>query len=385
MNPAIVVVTYNRPQSLKRLLDSIEKAVFPENVNIQLVISIDYHDSEEHKECVQIANYFIWNNGDKIVIEYKENQGLRKHILSCGDLTSKYESIIVLEDDLIVSPYFYIYSSEALSYYYDNDKIAGISLYNHKQNFMLDLPFEPLSTSSDVYFLQIASSWGQAWNVKHWEKFKNWYENSPILSDIFMPDYMKAWPESSWLKYFIGYLIENQKHFVYPKISLTTNFGDSGTHNTNVNSNFQVPFLIEYKTFIFESIEESLNIYDSFFEINPKILKRLNPKLLSYDFEVDLYGLKNIEYLKKGMILSSKKVKDKNQVNLTFGCRTKPLLSNIYLNIPGNSFALTSINNLSSSNDFYFDNPLVYFYFFNERKIWDELKLFLNIIKNKIC
>ena len=86
-----------------------------------------------------------------------------------------YENIIVLEDDLFVSPYFYKYANDALKFYNKTESIGGISLYNHKRNFLNTIPFELIPDSNDVFFLQIASSWGQAWSKKQWLGFKNWY------------------------------------------------------------------------------------------------------------------------------------------------------------------------------------------------------------------
>ena len=95
-HPAIVVVTYNRPDSLMRLLGSLTKARYP--VGVPLIISIDGGDNRE-KQVVKIAEEFPWPHGKKEVICHEKNLGLRKHILSCGDLTERYDSVIVLEDD----------------------------------------------------------------------------------------------------------------------------------------------------------------------------------------------------------------------------------------------------------------------------------------------
>ena len=88
MKPAIVVVSYNRPNSLRRLLNSVKSAVYHSN-DIRLIISVDYQDSHNHNEVVQLANEFDWVYGEKKIIEHKENLGLKAHVLSCGDLVNK--------------------------------------------------------------------------------------------------------------------------------------------------------------------------------------------------------------------------------------------------------------------------------------------------------
>lgn len=101
MNPAIVVVAYNRPLSVTRLLNSLSKAKYLVD-NITLVISIDFENSDKHREVVKVVNDFEWKHGQKQIIQYEKNIGLKNHIISCGDLTEVYGSIILLEDDLVV-------------------------------------------------------------------------------------------------------------------------------------------------------------------------------------------------------------------------------------------------------------------------------------------
>ena len=68
-------------------------------------------------DVVDLANGFVWNFGEKSVLHHDQNLGLRAHIISIGDLTYKFGSIILLEDDLIVSPWFYEYALAAESFY----------------------------------------------------------------------------------------------------------------------------------------------------------------------------------------------------------------------------------------------------------------------------
>src|SRR5689334_4123595 len=126
--PAIVISAFNRPASLRRLLNSIEAARYDLN-DIDLVISIDKSDSDEVEKT---AEKFKWKYGEKKIILQNEPLGLKQHILRCGDLTSDYNAIILLEDDLMVSPYFYEYAIKALEYYKDDKMLAGISLYNYE-------------------------------------------------------------------------------------------------------------------------------------------------------------------------------------------------------------------------------------------------------------
>ena len=101
-NIPIVVVAYDRLHSLKRITDSLLQAEYPQGA--ELIISIDRGDN---RQVLEYADSLSWPFGEKRVIYRPENLGLKRHILCCGDLTQDYDGIILLEDDLVVSPDFY--------------------------------------------------------------------------------------------------------------------------------------------------------------------------------------------------------------------------------------------------------------------------------------
>ena len=138
---AIVVVTFNRPNSLERLLKSLYYSDYTGYSDIILYISIDFSDNSE---CQKIAESFDWIHGDKIIISHNSNLGLKKHILSCGDLVKKHDAIIVLEDDLLVSPQYFKFAVSAYDFYKNDSRIAGISLYNYNYNENAYCGFEPI-------------------------------------------------------------------------------------------------------------------------------------------------------------------------------------------------------------------------------------------------
>ena len=138
IKPVIVVVAYRRLHTLKRLLHSIEKAIYNLD-DITLIISIDYHP--DNSEVIKCAEEFNWEYGNKIIKTHKENMGLQRHIIECGDYSIEYGAAIILEDDEIVAPSFYEYTRLAHDFYDDDERIAGISLYGHEWNGMPEKNF----------------------------------------------------------------------------------------------------------------------------------------------------------------------------------------------------------------------------------------------------
>ena len=88
MNIAICIIAYNRIDSLKRVLTSLEQSYYDESVT--LIISIDKSNTTQVED---FAKQYHWKQGEKRVITHPENLGLRKHVLKCGDLLQEYDAL----------------------------------------------------------------------------------------------------------------------------------------------------------------------------------------------------------------------------------------------------------------------------------------------------
>lgn len=344
MLPAIVVVAYNRKNSLKRLLQSLAAAKFESYNNVPIVISIDKGGDSS---IVEVAQNFVWKYGEKHIITHKENLGLRNHIISCGNLTTSFSSVIILEDDLLVSPYFYDYAVKAQSCYESEPNISGISLYSYDFNEYAEANFKPLDDGYDNYFVQTASSWGQLWTQEQWAGFRSWYDNHASdpwnLSDP-LPQSVIQWPQTSWKKYFIKYMVAQNKYFVYPRTSLTTNYGDAGTNHKGKSHNYQVPLLLGIRNYNFSDFKNSLSIYDAYYELDSAVVKQMNSALGSFDFELDLYGTKNIKKVKSEYLIS---IRDCNRCEQAYGIKLVPQELNILYATEGQFFSLGKTTNFA--------------------------------------
>jgi hypothetical protein len=335
-HPAIVVVTYNRQNSLMRLLGSLSKARYPEGV--PLVISIDGGDHRE-KEIVKIAEKFRWPHGKKEVICHEKNMGLRRHILCCGDLTQRYDSVIVLEDDTYVSPVFYLYAMQTVRFYGPRPEIGGISLYAPRLNPTTHLIFEPLSDGADVYFIQWASSWGQIWTYRQWLEFRQWYarNDGPITDDACIPDDAVQWPESSWKKYYVKYLVETDRFFVYPRESLSTSFQEAGLHMDNASIALQTALQCIKETYRLQHLENSCCVYDAWHNLLPDRLNKFVPELKEYEYVVDLSGHRPLKKIKAPYLLTCRPAS--NPI-LQFGKKMRPIEMNVIEMLPGQGISL---------------------------------------------
>jgi len=332
MNIAVIIVGFDRPKSLSRLFDNIKSCDDFDLVDI--IFSIDKSSSQDN--ILKLVKSFIDNKENCFLRTFDQRLGLREHILSCGDMVENYDAVVVLEDDIVVSKCFLSYVFSALEFTKDDEGVAGISLYSPAINEMSLLPFSPKRTGFDNYYLQSAQSWGQCWSKRMWEDFRSWYSNnsSRLELDYDMPSRIYSWPETSWKKYYMKYLVEAKKTFFYPYDSLSSNYSDVGQHNKILTPYFQVPLISDKKLYNFGRIKEVPN-YDIFFE-------RLGLTFNGESLCTDLYGTKRVADSR--FILTSKKIKGLKVKS--YGLTYRPQEDNYLKNAEGNDVHLYDLKGL---------------------------------------
>ena len=327
---AIVVVGYNRLDSIKRVLKSLLDSSYPSN-DIPLVISIDCGGVEELYEYVK---GFAWPYGEKFVNIEKERLGLKKHIFKCCGFSKYFKGVIILEDDSFVAPYFYYYATCAIDRYGEDDLVCGISLYVSHNNEYVNIPFFPYNNGSDVFLLQDVQTRGECFTYHQWESFEKWLPNNEDrdFSEVYMPERIKTW-KRAWSKYYYAYMVEVGKYFVYPYTSFVTNMGAVGEHATTVVNVVQVALEWGHKEYIFPS-SQNLVRYDAFY-CNEELYNRLS--LPPNDLCIDYYGF-NPNIPRRRYVLTYKSLPYK--IIRTFGLRMYPIEVNVIMNIEGSGLFL---------------------------------------------
>ena len=324
MNNAIVAIAYNRPDSLMRLLGSLNKSDIDENVT--LYISIDF---SENSKCLEVSEAFNWKFGDKNIISHTESLGLKQNVLTSGNLSKNHDLFFMFEDDIVVSPSFYKYAKSVYNYFGNDISIAGYSLYSPIFNEVAEVEFSSISDGYDNYFMQVPSSLGQFWTRQQWLNFTEWLMlNDEVKSNSKLPEYVVNWPNSSWKKHFYDYLVKNNKTIVYPTKSFSANITIEVGEHVSSNLGFYNPDIsIKKEDFRFISQNDSVNDYDSFYEFS----SRLSNKLTNFNnVEFDIYGTKDVNNIDCDYLLSVKKcdniIKEYDFVNF-------PIQINIITNI----------------------------------------------------
>lgn len=344
MNPVIVINAYNRPASLQRLLTSLKLSKL--EAGIDIVFSLEY---DAHADVAAQVKNFEWSYGEKTIIQQPSRQGLIGHFMFCGSLTEKYGTIIYLEDDLFLGPDFYVYAKKILAVYGEEERLAGFSLNALWFNGYLHLPFKPIEDGNPNFFLQVPWYQGQIYTPAQWAHFKNWYNNYKGVNHALQihPIFNNYQLTDDWFPVKTQYLIEMGKYYCFPRAAQCVNFGDAGTHFKNNTNFFQTELSLGVNTHAtYTSFDESIAVYDSFFELLPERLKRLAPHMATVDVELDLHGTKDFKKMQAEYVLTP--VAAASAV-ATYGYEMRPQELNIVYNVPGNHFHLARVKDVVDS------------------------------------
>lgn len=238
----IVLFVYSRPLHTKKTIDSLQKnSIAAES---ELIIYSDASKNEATQESVVEVRKLIKNvTGFKkvTIIERMVNWGLAASIIDGVTATiNQHGKVIVLEDDLITSPYFLTFMNEALDFYQNDKDIYSVTGFNFSSTFM----HFPSSFLSDIFLNIRPMSWSWATWEKEWhgidwdvndfnefisskQKVRNFNKGGTDLSRM-LEAQMNGQLDSWYIRWCYN-AFKKKKFTIYPKVSLVNNIGHDNT------------------------------------------------------------------------------------------------------------------------------------------------------------
>ncbi len=151
----IILFVYNRPAHTKQTVESLKNNLLVKESDL-FVFSDGPKNNLDEKLVKEVRKYIKGINGFRQIniFEKNENKGLANSIINgVTQVLNEFKKSIVIEDDLVSSPFFVKYMNEALNFYQNENKIFSISGYSYP----IDIP---VKYNNDIYLLPRASSWG---------------------------------------------------------------------------------------------------------------------------------------------------------------------------------------------------------------------------------
>jgi len=239
----IVLFAYNRPYHLYQTLQSLMN----NDLADQSELFIYADGPKENASSIHLKNISgvrkvirerQWCKRVNIV-ESEINKGLANSITSgVTEIVNKYGKTIVLEDDLITSPYFLKFMNDGLNFYEKEDKVASINSYFYPTKRKLP----------ETFFLSWPDCWGWATWKRSWSLFEpngrkllHLIKSQKLESELnvnnsydylgILKNQISGRNESWAIRWHVSIFLKNKLN-LYPGKSLTVNIGHdrTGTH-----------------------------------------------------------------------------------------------------------------------------------------------------------
>lgn len=233
----IVLFVYNRPDHTRQTVEALQKNELA--IDSELFIYSDAAKNENAEQKVNEVRQYIKDiNGFKrvTIIEREKNWGLANSIIDgVTKIVNEYGKIIVLEDDLVTSPYFLKFMNEALEFYKDEEKVFGITGYAYPINDT-DLP--------STFFMKDEGCWSWATWSRAWKYFEKDTDklietfNKKMIKEFNFDNSTDFWSQvilnkrgriNTWAIYWYATIFLNNRLFLHPKESFSTNIGHDGS------------------------------------------------------------------------------------------------------------------------------------------------------------
>lgn len=243
----IVLFVYNRPWHTQKTLEALQNNELASESEL-FIYADNAKNNKIDEQVLKVRRYIKKIDGFKkvTIIEREKNWGISKSIIDgVTKVINKYGRVIVMEDDLVVSPYFLKYMNASLCKYEDEVKVIQIAGYMFTLN---------INIKEDALFLPFISSWGWATWKRAWDSFdinSIGYEklkHDPLLQERFnlngAYDYFSMLEDQlvgkvdSWAIRFYLTAFTSDALTLYPKETLVINngFDGSGVHGISNNN-----------------------------------------------------------------------------------------------------------------------------------------------------
>lgn len=160
----ILLFTYNRPSHTSFTLEALLNNKLSKESEL-FIFSDGYKNNEDKKDVLEVRKLIHSINGFKKIhiIEHPQNYGLATNIINgVTEIIDKYSKVIVLEDDLVTSPWFITFMNEALEKFKDENKIGHIHAFSY-----------PIENLPEAFLIKWVGSWGWATWKRSWQHFNS--------------------------------------------------------------------------------------------------------------------------------------------------------------------------------------------------------------------
>ena len=197
----VLIIFYNRVGKTNNILENIIKS---KNKFSKLYFRVDgpkdYKDKLKIKKVIKILKLYK-KKFDNVKLSFeKKNLGLQRNIIKSIDIVlNENDTVIVLEDDHLISPSFFKFCDLMLKKFKNNKKIFSISASSYLPNHL---------KKNDIFLSKFADCVGWATWKRSWSKLRRNYN----LYDIYKKKIIKKYYNNISIEHwFYEYLYREYK------------------------------------------------------------------------------------------------------------------------------------------------------------------------------
>jgi SAM-dependent methyltransferase len=340
----IVLFVYNRPWHTQQTVEALQKNKLASESEL-FIYSDDAKNDDARVSVDEVRKYIDNITGFKkiTVIKRDKNWGLVDSIIDgVTKIVNEYGKIIVLEDDLVTSPYFLKFMNEALEFYKDEKKVWHISGWNY-----------PIETAglNDVFLWRLMNCWGWATWANRWEYYeKDVYKtmqefskddikrfNLDGVEDFFgqaTANYEKK--INTWAIFWYATIFKHEGLCLNPAQTFVENIGlDASGKNCGISTIYTNKNILNNYNYVNASIAEDdvfLEKIKDFYKMNKKtnvqkLIKYIKKILMDEQFNPSLLGivLNPFYFSRKGLNNALINLLPRlTGVTIDIGCGSKP-------------------------------------------------------------
>ena len=296
MAPApIILFAYNRPEHTAQTIQALANNALANQSLLYIFCDGEKASaSEENKKNIKLVRelaHSVVGFANVSVIERVHNFGLAKSVMQgVSEVMDKHGKAIILEDDLVTSPFFLTFMNEALDKYEADERVISIHGYVYPTKEALP----------ETFFLRGADCWGWATWKRGWDLLNpNGHELLAMIesngwSTAF--EYNNSFPYmrmlrnqiagkiSSWAILWYASAFVQQKLTLYPGHSLVSNIGADG-EGTHVSATHDFDVQLWNQKIALEDIpvehsDEAFAIFVRYFKsIRPSVVQAIAKRL----------------------------------------------------------------------------------------------------------
>ena len=283
----IAIFVYNRPIHTRKTLDALSNNELLKDSELYFFSDgpkpDNPNDIDKVKQIRKMIREFQGCRNIEIIVS-ESNQGLAHSLINgINYVFDRHDKIIVLEDDILVSPGFLEFMNDALALYESEEKVMHVSAY-----------MPPLKGKlPNLALIQQMQCWGWGTWKRAWKNFNE--DAHELLNKFdrdsrFVFDYNRSYnfhrmlrrnaenKNDSWAIRWYASIFLNKGLCLNPTRSLTINIGHDSTGTHSYSSNSHVPIMANKINVQKIPIEENTAVRKAMIRQNWKLkIKELIP------------------------------------------------------------------------------------------------------------